>query len=271
MASGNSRTWTVGTLLLCGAIGAVGYLFAIKPALDGVEDVNSQVDEARSFNDLLDQQILAAKTTAKDAPVWRGTLAAIDIDMPPMVEEASLHRMLVESLESRGLPVMGLTYSNPLVLLAPAAEPAPAAESPASGDETSTASPAPSEPNSDSGDEPVKPAKPAAPAVDNLISIPISITTQGSPDAVMTWMRYIQTQDSRFLTLVGFQIGPVTDSTERPGVPPTLPGDWTITLNLMAFSLLDPDRSFPIEPPGSNPPYSSGSFTVPVESDAPAG
>lgn len=275
MANSSTRGWAFGTILVCGVIAAAGYMLAIKPNLDEVADLEESFEAAREYNDLLDNQILAAQATAKEVPQWRGILAALEIDMPPLANQPELHRMLVRGLEARGLPVMAITYGAPAALTAPAVEEPPAATTdPDSGGDPGTASPeatpdespdATSGGAADGGDgtNSANPQQTEA-AFARLVGVPVTITTQGSPGAAMEWFKHIQSQDDRFLTVIGFQISGAQPE-EREGIPPVQPGDWQITINAMAFSLIDPDKSFPSEEPGKNPPYSPGSFTVPVQ------
>ncbi len=275
MANSSTRGWAFGTIVVCGLIAAGGYMIGIKPSLDEIAELEDSYESAREFNELLDTQILTAQATAKQEPEWRGILAALEIDMPPRTNHAELHTMLVSGLEARGLPVMALTYGAPTALTAPVAEeqPAPApstdpdaatdpdtnTDSAASGDESGGAS-AESGEGGGAADDPAQTES----AFARLVGIPVTVTTQGSPNAVMEWFKHLQSQDDRFLTIVGFQIGGAQPE-DREGIPPVQPGDWEITVNAMAFSLIDPEKSFPIEEPGKNPPYSPGSFTVPVE------
>jgi len=270
MANSSTRGWAFGTILVCGLIAAGGYMIGIKPKLEEVAELEESYESAREFNDLLDNQILAAQATAKQVPEWRGILAALEVDMPPTANQPELYRMVVNGLESRGLPLMAVSLGAATVLTAPAAE-EPAAPTP-STDPDAEAAGATDTTGADSGTEGDAPTPdPAAEAAKEteavfarLVGLPVTITTQGSPGAVMEWFKYLQSQDDRFLTVVGFQIG-AAQPEEREGIPPVQPGDWQITVNAMAFSLIDPDKSFPSEEPGKNPPYSPGSFTVPVE------
>jgi hypothetical protein len=269
MANSATRGWALGTIVLCGLIGAAGYMLMIKPKLDEVAELEESYEAAREYNDLLDTQILSAKATAKEVPEWRGILAALEIDMPPLANQPELHRMVVGGLEQRGLPVMAITYGAPMALTAPTPAEAPAAPTDPDAAAAATTDPTPA-PDSGgdaaAGEDAAQQAQQTDAAFARLVGIPVSITTQGAPSSVMEWFKYLQSQDDRFLTVVGFQIGAAKDE-EREGVPPVQPGDWSITINAMAFSLIDPDKSYPAEEPGVNPPYSSGSFTVPIESN----
>lgn len=272
MANSSTRGWAFGTILVCGLIAAGGYMIGIKPKLEEVAELEESYEAAREFNDLLDNQILAAQATAKQVPEWRGILAALEVDMPPTANQPELYRMVVNGLESRGLPLMAVSLGSATVLTAPAAEEPPAPTP--STDPDAEAAGATDTTGADSGTEGAAPTPdPAAEAAKEteavfarLVGVPVTITTQGAPGAVMEWFKYLQSQDDRFLTVVGFQIGGAQPE-EREGIPPVQPGDWLITVNAMAFSLIDPDKSFPTEEPGKNPPYSPGSFTVPVESN----
>lgn len=275
MANSSTRGWAFGTIFVCGLIAAGGYMIGIKPSLDEIAELEDSYDSAREFNDLLDNQILAAQATAKQVPEWRGVLAALEIDMPPRANQAELHTMLASGLEARGLPVMALTYGTPTALTAPVSEepvaPTPPTDPDAATDtdESADNAAAGDEAGGDSaesgeGGAAANDAAQTESAFARLVGIPITVTTQGSPNAVMEWFKYLQSQDDRFLTIVGFQIGGAQPD-EREGIPPVQPGDWQITVNAMAFSLIDPEKSFPVEEPGKNPPYSPGSFTVPVE------
>lgn len=279
MGSGTTKAWAFGAIVACALIALAGYFLAIKPQLDETAEAKDSLQSARDYNDLLDQQIATAKKTAEQVPEWRGLLAALKIDMPPLPQQPELHRLMVQSMADRKLPVLGLTYGAPTLLAAPqpVAEPAgDAAQGAAGAADGATATSEPSapaeEPAQGESDSPAPPQQQTTePAFSNLVGIPFTATTRGAPDAVMQWFRYLQSQDDRFMTVTGFEIGPPDDESQE-GLPPVKPGDWQITVNLMAFSLLDPMESFPVEEPGTNPPYEPGSFTVPVEGDqAPAG
>ena len=266
MANSSTRGWALGTIVLCALIGVAGYMLMIKPQLDEVAELEESYEAAREYNDLLDTQILSAKATAKEVPEWRGILAALEIDMPPLANQPELHRMMTNGLERRGLPVMALTYGTPMALTAPVPteSPANATDPDAAAEATDNPNPTADDDASAAGDDGTEQGQQVQAAFARLVGVPISVTTQGSPSAVMEWFKYLQAQDERFLTVVGFQIGAAKDE-EREGIPPVQVGDWAITINAMAFSLIDPDKSYPAEEPGTNPPYSPGSFTVPVE------
>ncbi len=256
-SSSSSTMWTVLGLLICVVVAVAAYLLAIGPELDRASEARAERADAREFNDLLDTQLLQAQATAQEVPTWRGQLAAISIDMPPTPEKSALHTLLLDTLGAHGLPLGDVAYGGGSLVapggadaLAPAA---PAEE--ATTDATATATPAPTPSAEPTDGAAADPAPAETPAWEGLVGFPVSVSTQGSPTNIMNFIQAIQTQKSRFITVTGVDIKSADEAAEAPGMPPAAPGDWSVNISLMTFSLIDNETSFVTEEPGTNPSY----------------
>ena len=266
MKNSQSALLTVLTVLIAGALAVVAYFVAIGPQLDAAGEAAAAAQEAKDYNDLLDTQILAAKAKEKEVPLWRGEIAAIAKDLPPLPEFQNINRLVVDAVEAQGLPVVSLTYGSPQVIVPTVStnEGSDTGAEDAGSTDEATASAEPSEsPEAtaaeDSTDEGAVGTDgetvDVAVSFEGLIGIPVTLTTEGNHSALMRVMESLYQQDDRFLTITNIEIARADDKEAEPLRPATSPNEWTMTITYMAFSLIDAEQSFPDDEIGDSPAF----------------
>lgn len=272
MKNSQTAVWTVLTLFIAVLLAVGAYFLAIEPQLSATQDAHAAKQAATDFNDQLDLQILAAKAKEKKVPQWLGEMNAIAIDLPPLPNQPELHRMIVGALEQRGLPVVSIEYGS-TQLIAPGT-PQATTTAPATGEtgvtDAASATPTPT-PTPTPAPTPAA-AKPAPTAgstseasgkVDGLVGIPVTVTTEGDPTAIMQFLAEMQSQNSRFLTVTNLDITRAEVSDAKKGRRALTTSDWVASVTYLAYSLIDPSKSFPVEVPGKNAPYTGGGVVNP--------
>ncbi len=259
-ASGTA-VWMLGALLVSILVGAGAYFLLISPELEKTSTATSELESARDFNNLLDTQILAAQTAAKNVDDWYAEIAAIRLDLPPTPEQAAFERLVNDSLRKVGLPTVALTFGAPTEIVPPASD-ISVVEDTATAESTSTdastnadASP-PAEPTAG----PVAPADTPAPVADapqvtGLLQTPVTITTEGKPEPILRFLLDMQTQNVRFFTVTNFDISRSVGADAQAARPALEDGDWVINITGLVFNLFDPELSLPIKETATTPPY----------------
>lgn len=259
--------WMLGALLISILIAAGVYFLLISPELDKTSTATAELENAQDFNNLLDTQILAAQTAAKNVDDWYAEISAIRIDLPPTPEQAALARLLNDSLRTEGLPTVSITYAAPAEVKPPASDIAnadgaePAGSTPADATATPSATADPSAAPDVPGDT-TAPAADSAP-VTGLFQTPLTITTEGRPAAVMRFLLDMQTQNLRFFTVTSFDVSRSSGADAEVARPALEPGDWVINITGLVFNLFDSELSLPAKEPATTPPYTGGSVPNP--------
>lgn len=267
MKNSQAAVWTVSTLLIAILIAVGAYFLAIEPQLAATEDAHAAKQAAVDFNDQLDLQILAAQQKEKEVPLWMGEMNAIAIDLPPLPNQPELHRLIVAALEKRALPVVSIAYGSTQLIAPPTADEAVVAPvtDEAGTTDTAAATPSPTP-------EPTEAATPevttdtafdAKWAVEGLVGLPVTVTTEGDPTAIMQFIGDMYSQDSRFLTVTNLDITRAEVADAVNGRPELTTSAWVATVTYLAFSLIDPNQSYPVEDAGANPPYTGGGVANP--------
>ncbi len=257
-ASGTA-VWMLGALLVSILVGAGVYFLLISPELDKTSTATTELENVRDFNDLLDTQILAAQSAAKNVDDWYAEIAAIRLDLPPTPEQSAFERLVNDSLLRQGLPTVLINFGFPANVAPPApeisdavvAEPAEATTADAGAGVDATATPSA---------EPVAPGDVPAPVVESppvtgLVQTPITFTTEGKPAPLLRFLLDMQTQNSRFFTVTSFDISRSAGSEAQAARPPLEEGDWVINITGLVFNLFDPELSLPIKEPATTPPF----------------
>ncbi len=257
-ASGTA-VWALGALLISILIGAGVYTLLISPELDKSSTATSELENVQVANDLLDTQILAAKTAAKNVDGWYAQIAAIRLDLPPTPEQAAFERLVDGSLRAQGLPTVGVTYGAPTALVPATSVAVVDAPAPADAGTGATATPTPS-PTPGPSAAPVAPADATpvvapSPQATGLVQTPVTITTAGKPEPILRFLLDMQTQNARFFTVTNFDITRSPAAVAKAGQPALEEGDWVINITGLVFNLFDPELSLPIKEPAMSPPY----------------
>lgn len=264
----NSQTalWTVGTLLAAALIAVGAYFLAISPQLEATADANDQKEQAQEFNNLLDTQILAAQAKAKEVPMWEGEMNAIAIDLPPLPEQPDLHRLVSGALAARGLPTVSITYGATQLITPPVVTDTATTETTdettdeETTDETTDAeaTPTPSAEPTDGDSPDAEPTETPILEFEGLVGIPVTVTTEGAPASILGLIADLQAQDSRFLTVTNIDLKRAETTDEKPGRRALTTSDWVVSITYFAFSLIDPELSYPTDDGQTTSPYTEG-------------
>ena len=281
MGKQKTGLWLLGALLVAIVLGALTWFLLISPELDRASTASTEAESARSDNDLLELQIAQMQALEQDAPDWREQIAKISMDMPPVPAQSDLERTIVRELDRAGLPLLDLSFArasevNPLIdasLLPPGtgeegedgAEAEPSASPSPSPSATATAEPAEGDDGAadDSAEE--EPATETPEQVEapftGLYTIPVTVATEGDSRAVMAFLAGMRDQLDRFYTITNLQIKKAAPTEASPGRPALTEDKWEVQVSGLVFSLLDMDRSFPLDEEGEVPLFEGG--TVP--------
>lgn len=275
MKNSDNTLWIVGAVLVSALVAVLAYFFAISPQLDGAAEAREATESAVSFNDQLDIQILGQQKKEKEVPTWRGTMAAIAVDLPPTIAQSDLDRFLINTLEDNKVPVVSIEYGAPTIVtttdeggdpstpgVAPSPEPTPSP----TPEPTDGATPEPSaSPEPPAGGDGGSAADESDDLFQGLLAIPVTITTEGDPTGIMKTIRSIGTTDLRFLTITNLSIAKSDLTEESPGRPELTEDDWVSTVTFMAFLLYQDGVTLVPEEPAINPPYNGGKITNPFK------
>ncbi|WP_061962160.1 hypothetical protein [Demequina flava] len=269
-SNGNGLLIT-GTILGAVLIGALAYVFVISPQLDSASSAREDTEFARDENDLLEIQIAQMQALEQEVPGWREEIAKISLDLPPRVEQSEFERLIAGELEEVELPLVDVTYGRATVIdplaLGEFEPPALVDDEETDGEASPETSAEPSpEPTTTAGDdaategEAEQPAQPVAeePPFEGLYGIPVTLTTEGDPAAVLDFVKSMNSQLERYFTVTNLTVSTATVSEETPERPELSEEDWTVQISGLVFSLIDIERSFPGDEEGQLPEYTVG-------------
>lgn len=270
----NQQTGLVllGAFLIAMILAAVAYFFFISGELDRGATAREDAEFARGENELLELQIQQMQALEQSVPDWREQIARISLDLPPLIEQPDFERLLSDSLTEAGLPLVSSSYAratavDPLALqeFSPPTLPGDDAEG-GEGEPGADPSPTPSpedgaeEPQTDPSAVPEAPAE--EPVVEapftGLYGIPVTVTTEGDPAAILDFVKSMNTQLSRFFTVTNLSVQTASISEDEPGRPALTEEDWTVEITGLIFTLLDDERSFVIDSDEDLPEYEQG-------------
>ena len=98
---------------------------------------------------------------------------------------------------------------------------------------------------------------------EGLVQVPVTLTTEGDPQAVMELIQYLATTNDRFFTMTNFTIDKADVTEVIAGRPALTEKDWVTSLTFMVFILVDPQYTLVPEEPGTNPDYDGGAIDNP--------
>lgn len=257
----------LGAFLIAVILAALAYFFLISGELDKGSTARTDAELARSENELLQIQIQQMQALEQSVPDWREQIARISLDMPPRIEQDKFERLIADELAEVGLPLVSTTYAratvvDPLALQefqpptlpeeegaepTPSPSPTPAAE----GAEEQPADGAPP------ADAPATPAE-VEPPFEGLYGVPVTVTTEGDPQAVLDFIKAMNEQLERFFTVTNLTVEMASIAEEAPGRPALTEEDWTVEISGLIFTLLDDQRSFVPDEEEELPEYGIG-------------
>ena len=263
----------LGAVLVAVILAALAYFLLIAPELDEATLAQEQAESARADNELLELNILQMQTLEQQVPTWREEVAKISLDMPPQVEQPEFIRLLTESLDAADLPLVDVTYARPMMVdplglsdseppsfgedgVDPNPEPSPEPSPPAPPESDADTQ----ESDPEAVEEPATPPAPTEvkPPFEGLYAIPVTVTTEGSPESVLSFVKSMWMQTDRFYTVSDFTVTRAAETDELPGRRALTEEDVVFQVTGFIFSLIDPERSFVPDNEGELQEYQVG-------------
>lgn len=232
MRQASAKVWVAGTVVLAVLLLAATWLLAVQPVTASAAEDTAQAEQQRQQNDLLELEIVKLREQATHLEEYQAQLQSLRLQMPTTGDGASISRELQGLAAAAGVTILTVQPSVPEPFVAPAPAPdatqAPAADAPAEGTTDGT--------------------EPAAPSgVAGFYAVPITMSSVGSYDASVAFLRAVQSEASR-LYLVS-SITAVTQEAEgaNAGRPATAAGDIELTMTGYAYVLID-SAAVPVDP-----------------------
>jgi Tfp pilus assembly protein PilO len=247
--------WVVGTAVLAVLLLAAAWLLAIQPVVARASEDTAQAVQQRDQNGLLELEIASLKEQFTHLDEYVAELDALRLQMPVDGDGASISRELQSLADQAGVTIVSVAPSLPQAFVPAEAAPAPVADAAVAEGGSDTAS--------TDGDvtADATAAAPATVALPGFYAVPITLSSVGTYDSSVAFLRAVQSQASR-LYLVS-SINAVTQETEgaNGGRPATNAGDLELTMTGYAFVLADTaaatettdERTLPVPSSQANP------------------
>ncbi|WP_448060701.1 hypothetical protein [Cellulomonas hominis] len=236
---GTQRTapWVLGAVFATVIVLVGAWFLAVSPTLEAAATAQTQADDGRSRNDLLEIQVAALKEQFTHLDEYKAELATLQVQIPPNAQLAELVRTLQDTAITTGVTLTALSPTTAQEFIAPqAAAPAPAATDDATttGDGTTD----------DGTTDDTTAAAPAAPATTSgFYAIPLSLTSIGTYDQTVAFLSALQTSMSRLVLITAVNAISQEDEGASAGRPATSKGDLETTVTGYAYVLLDPSAA----------------------------
>lgn len=236
MRQASAKVWVAGTAVLAVLLLAATWLLAVQPVTASAAEDTAQAEQQRQQNDLLELEIVKLREQATHLEEYQAQLQSLRLQMPTTGDGASISRELQGLATAAGVTILTVQPSVPEPFVAPAAAAAPAPDA-----TQAPAADAPADGTTD-GTEPAAPS-----GVAGFYAVPITMSSVGSYDASVAFLRAVQSEASR-LYLVS-SITAVTQEAEgaNAGRPATAAGDIELTMTGYAYVLID-SAAVPVAP-----------------------
>lgn len=220
LASRTSR-WSIGTALLCVVLLAASWFLLISPRRADAADLSQQATSVNAQIGTMQQQLARLREEYAGLAKQKDELKAIQAQLPPDADVASLVRNLQDFAGTAGVTLESITPGTPVVLAA------------------------------DGSTDPS-----AVAGVGSVISVPLALAVSGQYFENSLYLKYLQTQMTRSVLVTGLSTTPATaaETTPAPGVtststPTPVPSvttpvttadqDLSMTVSASVFVLLD--------------------------------
>lgn len=183
------------TVFLMVVLVAAGWFLVAQPQLASAATANDALAGVQSQSVATQAAIKQLIVQQKDLPKLTKDLAALRLSIPNGADSSAYINGLDALAAESGVTITQLTLDNPLVY----SSPAPAAPTPAAG---ATPAPTPT-PSASPAKTPVKTGwtPPSDPRITgaNFIAIPVSVTTTGTWDTTLVFLKGLQSGQRLFL------------------------------------------------------------------------
>ncbi len=227
----SARLWVGGTVVVAVLLLAAAWLLLVSPVLAGAAEDSAQSVQQRDQNDLLQIEITKLTEQSTHLAEYQAELATLRLQMPTTGDGASISRELQSLATTAGVTIVSVAPSVPEAFVPPA-----------TATTTATTDSAAAETATDGTGEVASTDAPAAatPAgVSGLYVIPITLTSVGSYDSSVAFLRAVQTQASRLYLVSSINALTQDDEGASGGRPATVKGDIELTMTGYAYVLLD--------------------------------
>lgn len=182
-----NRVWMLGVTLAAIVIVALGWFFAISPAIAQADLANSQAQNADAQNAAQRIALVRLKNQYDNLPKLRAELDKLQVAVPETSKLDDFLDQLQLLAQSAGVSITGFTAAEATLY---------------GGGEAAAATPATPAPPADGADASKATPKPDAGITDRLYTIPISVTVTGTPAQVMAFTDAAQ-KGGRFFLVTG--------------------------------------------------------------------
>jgi hypothetical protein len=259
MRQASAKVWIGGTAFLSVLLLAAAWFLLVDPVVARAADDTASAAAQRDQNDLLEMEIARLEEQFTHLAEYQAELEALRLQMPVTGDGASISRELQSLADTAGVTILNVAPSvpTPFVSSVPAAAAEPTEEAGVEGAATS---------------EDAAISDSAAPVTDGTVpgfySVPITLTSLGTYDASVAFLRSVQEDASRLYLVSSIQATTQEAAGANGGRPATSPGDIELVMTGYAFVLVDgaaqpvdptqvPEESVPV-PGGEANPFAPG-------------
>ena len=239
MRQASAKVWVGGTAFLSVLLLAAAWFLLVEPVVARAADDTASTLVQQDQNDLLEMEIARLEEQFTHLAEYQAELDALRLQMPVTGDGASISRELQSLADGAGVTIIDVNPSVPqqFVSSAPVAEVAPTeAETPVE--------------NGEAGTEAAT-ADTSVPAADGTVpgfyTVPITLSSLGTYDASVAFLRSVQEDASRLYLISSIQATTQQAAGAAGGRPATSPGDIELVMTGYAFVLVD-NAAAPVDP-----------------------
>lgn len=230
----SAKMWIAGTVVLALLLLAGSWLLLIEPVMVRAAEDTASAEQQREQNDLLELELVKLADEFTRLDEYKAELADLRLEMPVTGDGASISRELQDLATAAGVTITMVAPSVPQVFV-PAEAAAAAVTDTATEDGTAV----------DGADDAVATTAPPAPT--GLFTVPITISSVGSYDASVAFLRSVQTGASRLYLVSSINAQTQDEQGASGGRPATAAGDVELTITGYAYVLTDGTAPVPEE------------------------
>ena len=256
MRQASAKMWIAGTVVLALLLLAGAWLLLIDPVVARAAEDTAAAEQQRQQNDLLEMELVKLAEEFTHLDEYKAELADLRLEMPVTGDGASISRELQDLATAAGVTITMVAPSTPQAFV-PAAAAAPATDA---GTTDETAADTSADGSAAVADDAGTTGSAAPAATAGLYTVPITISSIGSYDASVAFLRSVQTGASRLYLVSAINAQTQDEQGASGGRPATAAGDVELTITGYAYVLTD----------GSTPvPETDGDAALPTPAGQP--
>lgn len=238
----SAKAWVTGTVVLAVLLLAAAWLLAVQPVTARAAEDTAQAEQQRQQNDLLELEIVKLREQATHLDEYQAELGTLREQMPTTGDGASISRELQSIATAAGVTIVTVQPSIPEPFVGAAPVPAAAPADATAADGVAAADGATVDGATADGTQAAAPS-----GVSGFYTVPISMTTVGSYDAAVAFLRAVQSEASRLYLVSSITATTQEDQGASGGRPATAAGDLELTITGYAYVLID-SAALPVDP-----------------------